>query len=228
MQINLAKIKIVDFPKPGVKNILSIDWNGWLKRQQQTIILFDSVNAASDVAFMLNGEWDGSNGVVMQKCDEIAVDAAANLVGASWCYQSACEAVLLQLNVDQLRRRYAIGDRYFINANLRCTNLSQLCLSDINLSWAKLNLANLCGTNLSKANLTAADITAANLSGCNLNQAQLVRANLASTNLSRADLTGANLSRACLIDADLRDADLRGANLSQAELRGANLNGALV
>ncbi len=211
-----------------MKNIFAIDWNRWLQRQQQTIILFDSVTAASDVAFMLNGEWDKSNGVVMQKCDEIAVEAAANLVGASWCYQSACEAVLIQLTVDELLNRYAIGDRYFINANLRCTNLSQLCLSEINLSSAKLNLANLCGTNLSKANLTAADIRGANLSGCKLNQAQLVKANLARTNLSRADLTGANLSRACLIDADLSDADLRGANLSQADLRGANLNGALV
>ncbi len=211
-----------------MKNILSIDLNRWLQRKQETVVLFDSITAASDIAFMLNGEWDGSNGVVMPKCDEVAVKTAANLVGAAWCYQSATEAVLIRLSVDELLRRYQIGDRYFINANLRCTDLSNCCLSDINLSSAKLNLVNFSGTNLSQADLTAADLRQANLSNSNLSQTQLVRANFAKANLFQANLRGANLSRACFSDANLNEADLRGANLSQADLRGANLNGALL
>lgn len=210
-----------------MKNIFSIDFNLCLQRQQKTVLLFDSVAAAADVAFMLNAEWDQCNGVIVAKCDEVAVDTAANLVGASWCYQSDDEAVLLQLTVDQLLSRYASGNRYFINANLRCSNLSQLILNDINLSYGKLNLANLSGSALARANLTAADMREANLSNSKLNQAQLVRVNLLSANLLGADLTGADLTRACLSNANLSNADLRGANLSQADLRGANLNGAL-
>ena len=210
-----------------MKNIFSIDLNLWLQRQQQTVVLFDSVAGAADVAFMLNGEWDECNGVIMTTCDEVAVNTAANLVGCSWCYQSDREAVLISLPVDELVRRYASGDRYFINANLRCTNLSQLFLNDINLSYGKLNLADLSGTHLTRANLMAADLREANLSDSKLNQTQFVRANLESANLSGADLTGADLTRACLSNANLSNADLRGANLSQADLRGANLNGAL-
>lgn len=210
-----------------MKNIILIGLNSWLQRKQKSVLLFDSIAAANDIAFMLNAEWDGCNGAVMSKCDEVAINTAAILMGASWCYQGASRTVLNRLATDELLRRYKIGERNFSNANLRCALLCQLTLSETNLSWAKLSLANLSGTNLSRANLTVTDMTEANLSDANLSKTQLVRANLTRANLSRADLRGANLSHACLNDANLTEADLRGANLSVADLRGANISGTL-
>ncbi|MDM9383729.1 pentapeptide repeat-containing protein [Chlorogloeopsis sp. ULAP01] len=210
-----------------MKNIISTALNSWLKSPQKSVLLFDSIAAANEVAFMLKGEWDGCNGAIVSKCDEVAINTAATLMEAAWCYQGAWVAVSHRLTTDELLRRYTIGERNFINANLRCAKLCSLVLSEVNLSRAKLNLANLSGTNLSKADLTAADIQDANLSDTNLSRSQLVRANFISANLSRADLKGANLSHACLRNANLSEADLRGANFSQADLRGADMSGAL-
>ncbi|MBW4560456.1 MAG: pentapeptide repeat-containing protein [Mojavia pulchra JT2-VF2] len=189
-------------------------------------ILLDSVPAAGEIAFMLGGEWDGCNGVVMPKVDEVAVNTAVKLLETAWCYQGASVAVLNQLKTDEFLRRYALGERNFINANLRCAELSFLSLSAINLSRSKLSLANLSGSNLTKADLTAADIQDANLADTNLSQSRLFRANLSRANLLRANLKGADLSHVCLCDANLSQADLRGANLSQADLSGADLTGA--
>jgi uncharacterized protein YjbI with pentapeptide repeats len=198
-----------------------------LFQPKQFVLLFDSITAAQDIAFMLNGEWDGCNGVLMNKCDEVAVNTATSLIEATWCYPGADEAILERLTVCELLRRYAIGERNFINANLRCAEMRSLALSEVNLSWAKLDFADLSGSNLSKADLARADIQDANLSDTNLSQSRLFRANLTSSNLSRTDLKGANLSYACLYGVNLTEADLRGTNLEQADLRGANLNGAL-
>ncbi|MFQ4141447.1 pentapeptide repeat-containing protein [Chlorogloeopsis sp. ULAP02] len=210
-----------------MKNIISTALNCWLKSPQKSVLLFDSIAAANEIAFMLKGDWDGCNGVIVSKCDEVAINTATNLMEATWCYQGAWVAVSQRLTTDELLRRYAIGERHFINANLRSAKLCSLVLSEVNLSRAKLNLANFSGTNLSQADLTAADIQDANLSDTNLSQSQLVRANLISANLSRANLRGANLSHACLSNANLSEADLRGANLSQVDLKGANLSGVL-
>jgi uncharacterized protein YjbI with pentapeptide repeats len=204
-----------------------INLNRFFQQQQQFVLLFDSITAAQNIAYMLNGQWDECNGVIIAKCDEVAVNTAAALMEASWCYQGASFAVLTRLTTDQILHRYAIGERNFSNANLRCAKLCMLSLSEINLSWAKLSLANLSGTNLRRANLTMTDMREANLSETNLSHTCLVRANLRSANLSRADLKGANLSHCCLNDANLSEADLRGANLTQADLRGSNLTGAL-
>lgn len=210
-----------------MKNIISNIFNRQPKKQQ-TVLLFDSIAAAQEVAYMLQGEWDGCNGVLMTLCDEIAINTAASLMLAAWCYQGASNAVLNRLATDELQRRYAIGERYFINANLRCAELASLCLREINLCWAKLNLANLSGSDLSKALLMGVDIREANLSDTNLSQSQLVRANLTGANLSRTNLRGANLSHACLVNANLSEADLTGANLSGADLKGADLYGTLL
>ncbi|GAB1541303.1 hypothetical protein NUACC21_39740 [Scytonema sp. NUACC21] len=210
-----------------MRNLILTSFEKWLQRQEQSILLFNSIAAAQDIAYMLNGEWDGCNSVTISKCDEVAVNAAASLTEAQWCYQGACEAVLHRLVAREFLHRYAIGERNFINANLRCTQLCSLSLTEVNLSWAKLHLANLSGTNLSQARLTATDFREANLSDANLSRVQLVRANLTSTNLVRADLKGADLSHACLVNANLQESDLRGANLSGADLRGANLSEAL-
>lgn len=210
-----------------MNNIRLINWHNWFQPKKTPVLLFDSIAAASDIAFMLKGEWDGCNGVEIAKCDEVAVKTAAAMIQAEWCYQGAEKAVLNKLTANELLRRYATGERYFINANLMCAKLSSLLLNDINLSWAKLNLANLSGSDLSKACLNEADISEANLSDINLSFSQLVRTNLTKACLSQANLKGANLSYACLVNANLSQADLRGANLSQADLSGANLNGAI-
>ena len=191
---------------------------------RQDVLLFDSSTAAQEIAFMLRREWDGCNGVVMPKCDRVTVDTAANLVGAKWCHSGDSSALLIKLSTNELIRRYAVGERNFINANLRCTLLNELNLSKVNLSWAKLSWANLNGTNLSGADLTAADIREANLSQAKLSQTYLVRTNLTKANLWLADLRGADLSQADLREANLSEADLRGANLSLADLRGADLD----
>ena len=211
-----------------MKNKSSIALMNWLQPKPETVLLCDSVAAASDMAFMLGGEWDGCNSLVLPKCDKVAIEAAASLLETSWCYQNAGEAVLIRLGVEELLRRYAVGDRYFINANLRCAQLSNICLENIDLSYAKLNLANLSGTNLSKANLTLAEMRSANLSGSNLSRSRLVRANLAGANLADANLRGADLSYAYLSNTWLTGADLRGANLGKVDLRKTCLDGAIV
>ena len=211
-----------------MKNKSSIALMNWLQPKPETVLLCDSVAAASDMAFMLGGEWDGCNSLVLPKCDKVAIEAAASLLETSWCYQNAGEAVLIRLGVEELLRRYAVGDRYFINANLRCAQLSNICLENIDLSYAKLSLANLSGTNLSKANLTLAEMRSANLSGSNLHNSQLVRANLAGANLADANLRGADLSYADLSNACLIGANLIGVNLSKVDLRKTCLDGAIV
>jgi len=193
---------------------------------QQDVLLFNSTEAAQEIAFMLGGQWDGCNAILVDKCDELAVNTAASLVQAKWCYSGGSVPLLIRLSVDELMRHYAAGNRNFINANLRCAVLSSRCLSGVNLSWAKLNLTNLSEANLSGADLTAADLSEANLSGANLSQTYLVRANLTKVNLWKANLRGADLNKACLSDANLSEADLTGVNLSLADLRGADLSGA--
>ncbi|OWY69871.1 low-complexity protein [cyanobacterium TDX16] len=163
---------------------------------ENRVLLFDSRDAAYNVAFMLDGEWDECNSVVIPTSDEIAIKTAASLVEARWCDSGKFCTLFPKLSVESLKRRYAVGDRHFINANLMCADLSHLNLSQINFGWAKLRGANLSGANLSGADLTAADLSDANLSG----------ADLSGADLSRADLTGANTS-----DTNLSGACLRGA-----------------
>ncbi|NDJ22175.1 pentapeptide repeat-containing protein [Nostoc sp. B(2019)] len=207
-----------------MKNLISIALNSWFKEQKQSVLLFNSITAADEIALMLNGQWDGCNGVMMAKCDEVAVNTAAQLLQATWCYQGDSKAVLDRLTNDQLLRRYAMGERNFVNANLRCTVLASMNLGEINLSYAKLSWANLSQVNLTQADLTAADLNEANLSGADLTKASLVRANLTKANLQLANLKGANLSMANLSGVNLTDADLRGANLALADLRGVNFH----
>ncbi len=207
-----------------MKNIISLAGKKFSKENKESILLFDSIAAASEIALMLNGQWDGCNGVIVAKCDEVAVNTASKLLAATWCYQGAANAVLDGVKTEEIFRRYAIGERNFINANLRCAVLASVKLSEINLSYAKLSWADLNQANLSKADLTAADLSQANLSGTDLSQASLMRADLRGADLQQAKLRGANLSRANLSEVNLTDADLTGANLALADLRGANFN----
>lgn len=195
-----------------------------LSGRRPDVLLFDSATTASDIAFMLGGEWDGCNGIVLTSSDKVAVNTAANLVGASWCYQGDSTALLARLSTDELLRRYTAGERNFANANLKCAVLVEQNLSQSNLSYVKLNLANLSRANLSGVDLTSAQLSDAVLSGANLSQASLHRVLLTRANLSQANLREANLFKASLNDACLLGADLTGANLSFADLRGAELD----
>ena len=188
------------------------------------VLLFDCAAAASDIAFMLGGQWDGCNAIVMPSSDKLAVNTAANLVGASWCYQGASTALLARLSTDELLRRYAAGERNFANANLRCAVLVEQNLSQCNLSYGQFNWANLRGANLSGVDLTSADLSDASLNEANLSLTSLHKSLLTRANLSQANLRGANLFKAFLNDACLHKADLTGANLSFADLRGASFD----
>lgn len=187
-------------------------------------VLFDSVDAASDLALMLNGQWDECNGVMVSSFDAIALDTAAALVGAQWCQPGERSTLLPRLTDEELIRRYANGERNFSNANLRCVVLCQQNFSEINLSYSKLSLANLAGAYLRGGDLTAADLSQANLSNADLTEANLTRTNLEKANLCGALLSGANFTGACLKEANLSQADLSGVNLTGADLRGACLN----
>jgi uncharacterized protein YjbI with pentapeptide repeats len=182
------------------------------------MLLFDSAEKANEVAFMLQGEWDGCNGVIIHQCDEVALCAAANLLDASWCYQGDTKAITDTLPTAVLKERYERGERFFINANLRCANLAGADLCEINLSSAKLEMTNFSNANLTKAILTGASANEINLKQANLSQAQLIRTNLKHANLEGADLKGANLCNVCLEAANLRGADLRGAFLTYTNM----------
>ena len=190
------------------------------------VLLFDCAAAASEIAFMLGGEWDGCNAIVVPSSDKEAVNAAANLVGASWCYQGASTALLARLSTNELLRRYAAGERNFANANLRCAVLVKQNLSQCNLSYVRFNWANLSGVNFRGADLTSADLSDASLNEANLSLTSLHRTLLTRANLSLANLRGANFFKASLNDACLDKADLTGANLSFADLRGASFDDA--
>ena len=60
---------------------------------------------------------------IIAKCDEIAVNTAAKLLEATWCYQGDEKAVLDRVTTNEILRRYAMGERNFINANLKCAVL---------------------------------------------------------------------------------------------------------
>ena len=157
-------------------------------RENRTL-LFDSCYAAENVAFMLGGQWDNCNSVVISVADEIAIATAAKIVDARWCYVGKSSTLLPRLSVEVLKRRYALGDRHFINANLRGADLSNLNLSQVNLGWASLQGANLSGANLCNADLTQADLGDANLSDADLTGANLKRAILSETQLSSAKMS---------------------------------------
>jgi uncharacterized protein YjbI with pentapeptide repeats len=189
----------------------------------QTTVLFDSCQAAFDIASMLGGDWDGCNSVFIEQYDEAALNAAASLVGAQWCYWGSSLAVLERLTADRFLQRYAVGERNFANANLRCAVLAGRSSIGVNLSYAKLNWTDLSEADFSQADFTAADLSDANLSRANLSRTCLLKASLTKSDLRLANLKNANMSRACLNGANLSEADLRGANLVLADLRGACL-----
>jgi uncharacterized protein YjbI with pentapeptide repeats len=127
------------------------------------------------------------------------------------------------MNVEDILKLYATGERDFSSASLSEANLSGANLSKANFSGANLSVANLCGCNLSEADLSRVKLNVARLSGANLSRANLYEANLNVANLTLADLSKAELRQASLVRAELARAELSGANLSYANLSGADL-----
>ncbi|MBF2065232.1 MAG: pentapeptide repeat-containing protein [Calothrix sp. C42_A2020_038] len=198
-------------------------FNSLLASPSRPVLLFDSVEKAEEVAFMLKGEWDGCNGVIIYPCDEIAVKSAASLIGASWCYQGDTRAFIDSMKATELIQRYARGEKNFINVNLRCANLSGADLSETDFSWAKLSLANFSRANLSKTNLTGADASETDFNQANLINSHLVRTNFQLANLQNVCLRGAYLSHVSLDGANLTGADLRGAKIHYTNMINSNI-----
>ncbi len=80
---------------------------------------------------MHGGQWDKCNSVVLCVTDEIAIETAAKMVEARWCYKGKSSTLLPRLSVEVLKRCYAVEDRHFINANLMCADLSNLNIQQI-------------------------------------------------------------------------------------------------
>jgi uncharacterized protein YjbI with pentapeptide repeats len=194
------------------------------QKPKSFVILFDSIESAEELAFMLDGEWDNCNSIKLTKFDREAVSEAAALMEAQWCCCGDNITLLPKLAETVLIDRYRAGERNFINANLRCSHLSEHCLKGVSLSHAFLNLADLTKVDLSNAELLAADLSGANLTEANLSNANLFRTNLTGANLENAILLGAKLRSACLKNANLEGANFDGVDLSLADLRGAKLD----
>ena len=124
-----------------------------------------------------------------------------------------------------------LTDSYLYHADL-----SNACLSEIDMSRSQLSKADLSGANLIEAKLDYAYVNEADLSEAkliraklhltHLNNATLFFTDLTGAELIRAELIGANLSKAILIKAKMNEANLSGAILGKAALNGAKLCGA--
>jgi hypothetical protein len=144
---------------------------------------------------------------------------------------------MIKISVDELVRRYALGDRNFENIALIGANLQETKLQEINLTGSNLQGAILININLQQAildriNLSDASLMGANLNGASLIEANLDRANLANAHLNEASLVGASLldgtylRGASLIGSLLNNAQLNDAIFSKANLQKTHLNGA--
>ncbi|MEM7592838.1 MAG: pentapeptide repeat-containing protein [Cyanobacteria bacterium P01_A01_bin.83] len=132
-----------------------------------------------------------------------------------------------EITVDELRARYAAGERNFAGVDLNPS-----CSGD----WIKLNqwdwvnkkILDLRGINLRGANLFRVELSRCNLAGADFFGASLMMGGLAFSDLRNANLRGASLHDCVLRGADLTGADLSYANLTNAVLLDADLTGTLV
>ncbi|MGV3774014.1 MAG: pentapeptide repeat-containing protein [Verrucomicrobiales bacterium] len=145
-----------------------------------------------------------------------------------------------------------LGNCYWVEADLRNSNLSFSDLTGGNFSGANLAGANLSSVSLWRANLSGANLQGANLEGALLRGSDLSDGNLQNANLDFADLrdahftegtdvsqkwrrigrivtagaAGADLIGYDLARADLRRTDFAGANLKNADLSASDLSDA--
>lgn len=143
------------------------------------------------------------------------------------------KAVITQDKLKEVIRKHELwledkeaGERAILEgADLRCTDLRGVNLSESILNEVKLRCSDLRGSNLRMAKLEYANFEEADMRGANLNEADLGCADLGLANLSGADMRGASMIGADLRNAILCGANFTGADLSHADLRGAGLRG---
>jgi Pentapeptide repeats (8 copies) len=104
----------------------------------------------------------------------------------------------VSIGVDDLLRRYAAGERNFVDIGLYgkpidLNHSEKPDLTGVNLSGAILLGANLCDVNFTSANLTNCDLRYSWLWGTNFTGANLKGANIAHSNAMGAIFKNANL-----------------------------------
>lgn len=125
---------------------------------------------------------------------------------------------------------------FFSGANLSGANMRGVDLRNSNFSSRKRQgragngaaATGMSNVNLSNADLTAANLSGTDLTGTNLNGANLTGANLEGANLSGTSVSGTNFEGADLAGANLSGLDLTTANLSGTDMTSTNLTGAKV
>ncbi len=61
--------------------------------EPEEILLFTSSSAASEIAYMLRGDWDNCNGVTIQNSDDAALETACQLLSTEFCFIWSCCAL---------------------------------------------------------------------------------------------------------------------------------------
>jgi hypothetical protein len=110
-----------------------------------------------------------------------------------------------------------------IRPDLSDADLSNVWLSEVNLSHANLSGVDFSDARLSFTNLRGAGLQAADFADAHLEKAFLPEADLCEAVLIRTNLAGANLSR-----ANLRGAYIRETNFSETDLADANFVGCTI
>ena len=133
------------------------------------------------------------------------------------------------LIIDELIKKYKLGERNFSKLDLRYLNLSGINLRNINLEGSNLEGSNLEGSNLEGSNLKGSNLEGSNLTYTNLNYANLKEANLQKVYLSYASLknailNGVNLYKSYLNCANLEKSQLQNANLRKIYFNQSNLS----
>lgn len=181
----------------------------------QTLETSPGQNVATDLGnALLGGLIVSAVLIAMQLAQQRRDDHAANLVRR----QSARSTMLLMLGLER--------------------DLSNVDLSDLDLSWFSLRNRVMSGSRFRRAcmfrsNLEQCDLRKSELNDTDLTNTFLFGANLEGAHLHRAvldhaHLKAADLSHASLFGCSLRDVKLQGARLCGADLRAADLRGATV
>lgn len=107
-------------------------------------LLFESVNAAQEVAYMLQAQWDECNGVIISNIDSFALETAVGLANTVYCNVGECCSILLNFivvnsgklklsNYEQFRLTYSsvlnetlLGEAYSILNSLSEEELNNL------------------------------------------------------------------------------------------------------
>lgn len=163
------------------------------------IYLFESKSAAQSAAFMLRGEWDGCNGIVLETVDESALTTVLNLVKSSCCTIGSLS--------------YRITNAHdLIELSASGSDLSGIKLQSLNLSGADLTGINLKNTYFQSINLTSANLTNANLAGVIMDGCQLDKAILNKTDFSNTHIFRTSFYRASFENVNLSGTSLNYSN----------------